>query len=144
MVTGAGDAISFLALGGVFTSVMTANLALLGLAVGSRDLILRGHTHWWPSAEPSAARLSLPDRHRKERHTGRRGSSRPGPRVVGPRWLLVCWMATSGMSESGTRIGLLASAALAMGCQGGLVRGTGGRNVSTAPSATPWNHRSRR
>ncbi|MEV5787146.1 DUF1275 family protein [Streptomyces sp. NPDC052287] len=94
-MTGAGDAISFLALGGVFTSVMTANLALLGLAVGSRDLILRGHTHWWPSAEPSAGRLPVPDSRRKD------------------------------------------SAALAMGCQRGLVRVTGGPNVSTAPSATP-------
>ncbi|WP_443034851.1 YoaK family protein [Streptomyces sp. BE133] len=43
LVTGAGGAISFLALGGVFTGAMTANLALLGLAVGSRDLTLAGH-----------------------------------------------------------------------------------------------------
>ncbi len=34
---GATDAISFLALGGVFSSVMTANLVLLGLGAGQQN-----------------------------------------------------------------------------------------------------------
>ncbi|MCU1379269.1 MAG: hypothetical protein JWN29_2252 [Acidimicrobiales bacterium] len=43
MATGAMDAIGFLGLGGVFTSVMTGNMVLLGLGVGDRrgGLVLR-------------------------------------------------------------------------------------------------------
>jgi len=37
LVTGATDATGFLALGGAFTSVMTGNMVLMGVAVGSAD-----------------------------------------------------------------------------------------------------------
>ncbi len=43
VATGALDAISFLGLGGVFTSVMTANMVLLGLSAGTRDGALALH-----------------------------------------------------------------------------------------------------
>src|SRR5919107_2462652 len=36
-VTGAADAMGFLALGGAFSSVMTGNMVLLGLSVGRAD-----------------------------------------------------------------------------------------------------------
>ena len=44
MVSGATDAIGFLLLGGAFTSVMTGNLVLLGIAGGRQELALALHT----------------------------------------------------------------------------------------------------
>lgn len=44
LATGATDAIGFLRLGGVFTSVMTANMVLLGISVGRHDGALALHT----------------------------------------------------------------------------------------------------
>lgn len=41
-LSGATDAISFLALGGAFTSVMTGNLVLVGVAIGSPDVARLG------------------------------------------------------------------------------------------------------
>jgi uncharacterized membrane protein YoaK (UPF0700 family) len=44
VLTGATDAIAFTKLGGVFTSVMTGNMVLLGVAVGRGVLTLLAHT----------------------------------------------------------------------------------------------------
>jgi uncharacterized membrane protein YoaK (UPF0700 family) len=44
LATGSLDVIGFTRLGGVFTSVMTGNVALLGLAAGSRNADLAVHT----------------------------------------------------------------------------------------------------
>lgn len=44
LATGATDAIGFLRLGGVFSSVMTANMVLLGISVGREDGALAFHT----------------------------------------------------------------------------------------------------
>jgi uncharacterized membrane protein YoaK (UPF0700 family) len=43
MTAGATDAISFLGLGGVFSSVMTANMVLLGLGAGQQNVSLMLH-----------------------------------------------------------------------------------------------------
>lgn len=43
-VTGATDAIGFVSLGGVFTSVMTGNMVLLGMGVGRGGIALLEHT----------------------------------------------------------------------------------------------------
>jgi len=43
VTTGATDAIGFLRLGGVFTSVMTANMVLLGISAGRQDASLALH-----------------------------------------------------------------------------------------------------
>jgi uncharacterized membrane protein YoaK (UPF0700 family) len=43
MTSGALDAIGFLGLGGVFASVMTGNVVLLGLSAGSRNASLAAH-----------------------------------------------------------------------------------------------------
>src|ERR1700761_1882225 len=42
--SGAADVITFTRLGNVFTSVMTGNMVLLGLAVARRSLTVFGHT----------------------------------------------------------------------------------------------------
>jgi uncharacterized membrane protein YoaK (UPF0700 family) len=54
VASGSVDAVGFLRLGGVFTSVMTANMVLLGVSAGTRDT----------PALPSAATFSAhsPDR----------------------------------------------------------------------------------
>jgi uncharacterized membrane protein YoaK (UPF0700 family) len=44
VVSGATDAVGFLALGGAFTSVMTGNMVLLGISAGRLDGQLAGHT----------------------------------------------------------------------------------------------------
>ena len=44
VTSGATDAVGFLALGGAFTSVMTGNLVLLGVAAGDADVALAIHT----------------------------------------------------------------------------------------------------
>ena len=44
VVTGSIDAIGLLRLGGVFTSVMTGNMVLLGVAVGKQDASIAIHT----------------------------------------------------------------------------------------------------
>ena len=41
--SGSLDAVGFLRLGGVFTSVMTANMVLLGVSAGTRDAALAAH-----------------------------------------------------------------------------------------------------
>lgn len=44
VVTGAIDAIGLLSLGGVFTSVMTGNMVLLGVSIGKHDAAIAYHT----------------------------------------------------------------------------------------------------
>lgn len=44
VVTGATDAIAFVSLGGVFTSVMTGNMVLLGMGIGRGETALLEHT----------------------------------------------------------------------------------------------------
>src|SRR4051794_27739019 len=44
LITGATDAIAFVRLGGVFTSVMTGNMVLLGMGVGRGQAALLEHT----------------------------------------------------------------------------------------------------
>ncbi|QXE38515.1 DUF1275 domain-containing protein [Streptomyces sp. GMY02] len=132
LTTGSVDAISFLALGGVFTSVMTANMALLGLAVGSQDLSLAAHALMafggYVCGALAGTRIAV---------------ARRGPLGYGAHQtalavellvlcgVLVCWMAVSGRPGPGTRIGLLVAAAFAMGCQSAVVRVAGAPNVST-------------
>jgi uncharacterized membrane protein YoaK (UPF0700 family) len=43
VASGSLDAVGFLRLGGVFTSVMTANMVLLGVSVGTHDAALAAH-----------------------------------------------------------------------------------------------------
>lgn len=56
--TGATDAMSFLGLGGVFTSVMTANLVLLGVSAGQRSGALAVHVG---TAVAASGRSASPD-----------------------------------------------------------------------------------
>ncbi|MEU3187890.1 YoaK family protein [Streptomyces sp. NPDC006923] len=134
LVTGAVDAISFMALGGVFTSVMTANLALLGLAVGSDNLTLAWHVvvalAGYACGILAGAWCGIrPARERPFRWDGARTA-------LAGELLLVCgflagWLAVGGTPDTAAQLGLLATASLAMGCQSGLIRVAGAPDVST-------------
>ncbi|MGH3099210.1 MAG: YoaK family protein [Streptosporangiales bacterium] len=131
--TGAMDAIGFLRLGDVFTSVMTGNLVLLGLAAGRADVTLIAHvgvavggyvfgafcggllvnrsrgTQLWPTIVTIAFAVELA--------------------------LLVAfaavWFAVGGDPDPGLVLGMLALAATAMGMQSAAVRRIGLPNLST-------------
>ncbi|MBI0301145.1 DUF1275 domain-containing protein [Streptomyces sp. PRKS01-29] len=129
VATGAMDAISFLALGGVFTSVMTANLSLLGMSAASPDATLARDSAVAMAGYVGGALLS-----------GRivRGS-RPALRArcalavellaLGGLW--GAWAGADGHPAGGRQLGLLAVAACAMGGQSGLVRAVGPPGFST-------------
>ncbi|MEW9528271.1 DUF1275 family protein [Microbispora sp. NPDC049125] len=131
---GATNAISFLGLGGVFTSVMTGNLVLLGLSAGRPDPALAGQAAG-AFAGFIAGVLA--------------GSRAMGPVVVGhPDWprrmtvalgvelllltvLTAAWAVTGGRPEPGGRPALIVVASLAMGVQSGVARGFGIAGLST-------------
>ncbi|MEW2164858.1 YoaK family protein [Streptomyces sp. NPDC007084] len=131
---GCVNAVGFLVLGGVFTSVMTANLALLGLGLGG------GH--------PGTARLAaltivayvtgvvLGGR-------AAAGIGREPRRTGGLRAALVAecallwavwvfWVSVGGEPGAAQRATLLAASSLAMGCQNGGVRVVTGGAETTA------------
>ncbi|QIQ06493.1 YoaK family protein [Streptomyces liangshanensis] len=130
LVTGAVDTLSFMALGDVFTSVMTANLALLGLSVGSDDLTLTGHVAvalaGYTCGVLLGSRLSAPGK----------PAQAPQRAALAVETLLFCgflagWIAVDGRPAGGAEMGLLATAAVAMGCQSGMVRVVGTPTMST-------------
>src|SRR3954465_8321942 len=115
--SGAIDAISFLALGKVFTAFMTGNVVFLGLRVAGaggpdvvRVLIAVGA---FAAGVFVATRIVAP-----ARGSGvwpRRVSVALGLVVVAQAAFLALWMATSGRPGSGSADGLTALMALAMG-----------------------------
>lgn len=125
LTTGAVDAFSFLALGGVFTSVMTANMALLGLAAGSSNGSLAGSCGIALVAYACGV------------VAGSRLTARAGARVAllgelaALCALAIVWVALGGEPHGGAKLGLLAVAALAMGGQSGIVKTAGPKGVST-------------
>lgn len=134
VVSGATDALGFLALGGAFTSVMTGNMVLLGIALGRWDGELAGHTAaaivCFILGCAAGARLA--------------GSPRPDD-PVWPRpitialWVefvaLACFAAAwwaSGSAPAGlVQLGLLVINALALGVQSSAVLRFGVSGLST-------------
>ncbi|MGY0064585.1 YoaK family protein [Streptomyces sp. LZ34] len=129
VATGSMDAVSFLALGGVFTSVMTANLSLLGMSAGTRDAALAGHaavavSGYVLGALVSGRIVSGPAKRRLARHA-------LGVELLALGVLWALWAAADGHPDAGWRQGLLALAALAMGGQSALVRAVAPSGIST-------------
>lgn len=132
LATGAVNAISFLALGGVFTSVMTANLALLGLALGNGHLSLANLAALaiaaylvgaaagsWIAARAGGALL-----------TGVAGALLTESVVL---WgVFALWLVLGGAPGTTARGVLLVAAAVSMGCQSGSVRIVAGSGATTA------------
>ncbi|MER7792333.1 YoaK family protein [Streptomyces sp. NPDC097640] len=129
MVTGSMDAVSFLALGGVFTSVMTANLSLLGMSAGARDPALAGHavlavTGYVLGALMSGRIVRGPEKARLARRA-------LGVELVALGALWALWASAGGHPGGGRRQVLLALAAVAMGGQSALVRAVAPPGLST-------------
>lgn len=127
LTTGAVDAVTFVRLGKVFSSVITGNLALLGIAAGQREgslaasggLALAGY-----GLGVIAGRVIV----------GVAADQRIWPRratVTLAAELLVLagfsagWLATSGSPAGGTRGALVVAGAAAMGLQASAVRRLG-------------------
>ncbi|ADI04035.1 hypothetical protein SBI_00914 [Streptomyces bingchenggensis BCW-1] len=129
VATGSMDAIAFLALGEVFTSVMTANLSLLGMSAGTRDPALAGHAAvavggYVVGSLVSGRIVRGPDKRRLARRA-------LGVEVLALGVLWALWAAADGHLDGGWRQGLLALAAVAMGGQSALVRAVAPSGVST-------------
>ncbi|MCO6007824.1 DUF1275 domain-containing protein [Actinoallomurus purpureus] len=120
--SGAADAFSFVALGAVFTSVMTGNLILLGIAVVHADLGAGVRAAVSITAYASGVLGAA---------TWLRGAGPPGPgpwprRVVGALGVvptaqavvLAGWLASAGRPGAVAQVALVAVAAAAMGVQG--------------------------
>jgi uncharacterized membrane protein YoaK (UPF0700 family) len=124
---GTMDAIAFLALGEVFTSAMSGNTILLGLALGQGRLAatersLAAFAGYVVGVAGAAVTLRAPGR-------GIR-------RTLGIELLLLAvfagwWTASGGAKDPAELYGLIILSAVAMGLQGGIGRAIGVSGVST-------------
>ena len=121
MTAGATDAISFLGLGGVFSSVMTANMVLLGLSARDLSGPLALHTAaalaGYIAGALAASRATAP------------AARRPAPVfavLVAEGIVLACvaagWEIDGAHPSGAAQVALLAGAAAAMGIQAAAVR----------------------
>ena len=132
--SGAIDAVGLVALGGVFTSVMTGNLIFLGAGIA---------THTWGEALRALVAICA---FMAGAFVGARiaGPPRPGdscwPRAVsaalGVELVLLlgfsaAWWSSSGEPGAGTQAGLLAGVALALGVQSSAILRFGIQGFST-------------
>ncbi|MFE9703162.1 DUF1275 family protein [Streptomyces sp. NPDC005930] len=129
---GAVNAWGFLSLGGVFTSVVTANSALIGVGLGGGDRALGGlaavavvcYVLGAAGAAWTAGR-ARPD-----------GRSRPADFMLLELLLLWAavgwWLAVDGDPSGGGRTVMLGTVAAAMGCQNAGVRVSMGGHAPTA------------
>jgi uncharacterized membrane protein YoaK (UPF0700 family) len=137
--TGGIDVVSFTRLGGVFTSVMTANIVLLGLSIARASGTLAGHAALsigcYVAGVAAAARaIGAPPRER----TGSERETWPTMVTVvfGAELLLLAglaagWELTGGHPSGGDQYLLQGTAATAMGMQSAAVRGIGADEFST-------------
>ncbi|MFK4148429.1 DUF1275 family protein [Streptomyces sp. NPDC004065] len=129
---GAVDAVSYLMWGGVFTSVMTANSALLGVGLGQQR----------PALAALAAMAIAAYLLGVAAGSGLAAARRPrwAAGITGPLtveclalWgVAASWLATDGAPGTAVRTALQAVAAWTMGCQSGAVRVVLGSRVTTA------------
>ena len=138
--TGAMDAIGFARLGDVFTSVMTGNLVLLGVSIGSENGELAARiaiafgafvVGVMVGARVTATRLVEPGA------TGFRavwpsGVNRAlGVQLVVMTAFLIGWELSGGSPDDEAQVALLLLAAVAMGVQSGAVLKIGAKGLPT-------------
>ncbi len=134
MTSGATDAISFLALGGVFSSVMTANMVLLGLSAGTLNGALALHAGaaltGYVVGAMAASLVTAP--------SGRSAGRLPTPVfavLVGEAIVLagvtVGWEIAGAHPSGAAQVALLGGAATAMGSQSAAVRALRIPGIST-------------
>lgn len=137
--TGGIDVVSFTRLGGVFTSVMTANIVLFGLSIARGSGVLARHTAlsvgcYVLGVAAAARTIGLTPRHRL---AAQQDAWPPMVTVVfGAELLLLAglaagWELTGGHPSGAGQYLLQGTAAAAMGMQSGAVRALGAGNFST-------------
>jgi uncharacterized membrane protein YoaK (UPF0700 family) len=135
VVSGADDVFSFVALAGVFTSVMTGNLILFGLAVGQADLL----AVVTPVVSIGAFLLGVYVASRWLRRT-RTGPTEPWPLrvtavlaygLVEHLVVVITWLVTAGEPGRVVRLVMLALLASAMGVQSAAVGTISAPGVAT-------------
>lgn len=134
LVTGASNVISFMRLGGVFTSVMTGNMVILGLAAGRGlpDLAIHTGTAFFGYVLGVALSGKL-----AERWTAHGGTwPRAATPVLAAEFVafvvfLVGWLVTRSRPSGDGELALLAVLAGAMGLQSGAVERLGVPGMST-------------
>lgn len=131
--TGAMDAIGFLKLGDVFTSVMTGNLVLLGLAAGRADVTLVTHVGVAAAGYVLGAFCGglIVNRSRGSQLWPTIATIVFGVELALLVAFTVIWFAVGGDPGDGLVLGMLALAATAMGLQSAAVRRIGLPNLST-------------
>jgi uncharacterized membrane protein YoaK (UPF0700 family) len=134
LVTGAVDAIGLLRLGGVFTSVMTGNMVLLGLATATHDASIVLHTGVaflaYVLGSFVGARVAghaEPDEHLWPRAVVRALGAELAVMAVFLAW----WEAIGAAPGTGAAYGLLALNAAALGIQSSAVLRFGIHGLST-------------
>ena len=133
--SGALDAFGFLALGGVFASVMTGNLVLLGLGAGTRAGSLAAHAAVAIGAYAAGVLVGARSA-RGRRPADGGGWSRRLQVLVLVELLLVAgvalaWQLVPHRASTGSQLALVAAAAGAMGLQSATVRIATGNGLST-------------
>jgi uncharacterized membrane protein YoaK (UPF0700 family) len=134
VTSGATDAISFLALGGVFSSVMTANMVLLGLSAGKQNGPLALHAGaaltGYIVGAMVASRVTAP--------SGRPTERLPTPvfaALVGEAIVLagvtIGWEIAGAHPSGAAQVALLGGTAAAMGSQSAAVRALRMPGIST-------------
>lgn len=143
--SGASDVASFTRLGDVFTSVMTGNMVLFGLALARGSVSLAAHSAasfaGYVAGVVVATRLTwLHSTRAREGDPAANGQGRMWPPHVTLTLLVestlligltIGWELTSGRPTGGARFALLACAACAMGIQSCTVQEMGISEVST-------------
>jgi uncharacterized membrane protein YoaK (UPF0700 family) len=134
VVSGATDAIGLLALGGAFTSVMTGNMVLLGVAASSRDATLAASSGFAILAFCAGAALGA--RLAGSAEQGDRVWPRPVTVALAVELVFVAgyaagWWATGGEPGPGVALALLLSTAVALGIQSSTVQRFGVSGMST-------------
>jgi uncharacterized membrane protein YoaK (UPF0700 family) len=134
VVSGATDAIGLLALGGAFTSVMTGNMVLLGVAASSTDATLAASSGFAILAFCAGAALGA--RLAGSAQKGDRVWPRPVTTALAVEFVFVAgyavgWWVTGADPGPGVALALLLSTAVALGIQSSTVQRFGVTGMST-------------
>lgn len=133
--SGALDALGFLALGGVFASVMTGNLVLLGLGAGTRDGGLASHAVVAIGAYAVGVAVGTRAAGHRSGDAAVRWSLRLHRLVAGELVLVagfaLGWELVRSRSSVPAQLVLVAVAAVAMGMQSAVMRASTANGLST-------------
>ena len=128
ITSGAVNAVSFLALGKVFSSVITGNLVLLGVAATTRSPTEAVHAGLGVAGYAAGILVGAPLAARRSRQTGAWPASVTatlGVELIVLAGFCVGWEFSDGSPHDGGQLALLIVAAAAMGMQSAAVRRLG-------------------